>query len=192
VKVRPWDKTHPSNWQFDSPEIRIRVLEQRLELVETVLREKFGDEILTARPPVSSTAAPRKPGPDPTVPQEHLFSRREFIIDFFEFYWPEMRIAFAKMRRGPIASVLSELAERGGSYASTADKMLINVDQLVEFLGTREWNGDPRIAASAMAGVPEIRWTTWLRCCRGMKSERAIGPRALRDYLSRNFPSTFR
>jgi hypothetical protein len=70
--------------------------------------------------------------------------------------------------------------------------MLANIDQLVEFLRSNEWNGDPRLAASAMAGVPEVRWTTSLRQCRQIPTERAIGIRALRDYIRRNFPAAFR
>ena len=50
MKVRPWDKTHPSNWQFDSPENRIHLIEERLQSIERLIREKFGDEALSACP----------------------------------------------------------------------------------------------------------------------------------------------
>ena len=192
VKPRPWDQSHPSNWFIDSPENRINLLEERVQLLETVIRDRFGDDALMARTPEPKTS-PKRRGPTPPVPKEHLFNRREWIIDLFEFYWPELRVVFLRKNRVAIGKVLEDIAKPDkGSYASIAANMLANVDQLVEFLRSSEWNGDPRLAASAMAGVPEIRWTTSLRKCRRMRTDRAIGARALRDYLHRNFPETFR
>jgi hypothetical protein len=60
---------------------------------------------------------------------------------------------------------------------------------LVNFIRSHDYAGDPRQIANALAGVPENAWSTSLKKCRAVPPQEAIGVRALRDYLRRNFPS---
>lgn len=200
MKPRPWDQTHPNNWRFDSTEVRINQLTERIVLLERVMRERFGPGALgpgaLELPAVDPNSLPNahKRGPAPALSQEQLLHRRESIIDFLEFYWPELRIPFMTKSRAAIHRLLDQFAtsHSAPSYQAAASELHGKVDQLIEFLNSAEWNGDPRLAASAMAGIPEIRWTTSLRYCRKLPTDSAIGIRALRDYLRRNFPLVFR
>lgn len=192
MKPRPWDQSDPSNWFLDSPEIRINQLTERINALEAIIRQRFGDDALSIQLEQEVNPPSKKRGPAPTVSKEHRYYRREAIIDLLEFYWPEFRVPFRQKNQNAIRRLLAEYSRPdNGSYASTAKVLFENIDQLMEFLNCKEWNGDPRLAASAMAGVPDIRWTTSLRKCRGIPTDRAIGVRALRDYLHRNFPDIF-
>jgi hypothetical protein len=193
VKPRPWDSTHPHNFSFKNPEDRIPELETQLQEVVDFLRLRFPkayDAFLAER----NAAQPqkRKRGPKPTPSDEDLLVRRHKLIWFLEQYWPELLTGLKKKNsEETIRTTLQHFTEaRYGPHVLHAQYLLDRLPALMDFIRSRDYTGDPRQIAAALAGVPELAWATSQRRCRKIPCDTAIGIRALRDYLRRNFPAS--
>jgi hypothetical protein len=191
VKPRPWDSTHPHNLFGKSLESRVSELEKQTHELVTFLKlrfpkayESFLAEQYTPKP------QPRKRGPKPQLSDEILAIRRHKLIWFLEEYWPELlKMLTRKSSETAIRTRLQMFSEsRFGPHALHAKYLLDRLPFLLNFIRSRDYTGDPRQIANALAGVPENAWPTSLKRCRAIPCENAIGPRALRDYLRRNFP----
>ncbi len=191
MKTRPWDSTHPHNFFFKNPEDRIPELETQLQEVVDFLKLRFPkayENFLAER--YAPKTQPGKRGPKPQVSDVVLVIRRHNLIWFLEEYWPELsRVLTKRTSEGAIRSTLKLFTDsRFGPHVNHAQYLIDRLSFLVSFICSRDYTGDPRQIANALAGVPENAWSTSLKRGRAIPCEKEIGVRALRDYLRRNFP----
>ena len=191
MKPRPWDSTHPHNLFGKSLEDRVFELEKQLnEIVDflTLRPPKAWEAFLAER--YAPKTEPRKRGPKPQVSDAVLVMRRHKLIWFLEEYWPELsRVLTKRTNETAIRTKLQVFTgSRFGPHVSHAQYLIDRLSFVVSFIRSRDYAGDPRQIANAMAGVPENAWSTSLKRCRAIPCEKEIGLRALRDYLRRNFP----
>jgi hypothetical protein len=192
VKPRPWDSTHPQNIFGKSLEERVSRLEKQSEDLLAFLKLRFPkayEGFLVQRYAPQTKKAKRGPKPQPS--DDELLVRRYKLIWFLEQHWPELLKVLTK--RNNEASIRARLESftdsRFGPHVHHARYLIDRLPFLVDFIRSRDYTGDPRQIANALAGVPENAWPTSLKKCRAVPPQEAIGVRALRDYLRRNFPS---
>lgn len=191
MKPRPWDSTHPHNIFGRSLEDRVSELEKQSQELVAFLKLRFPkayDGFLAKR--YAPQPEKRKRGPKAQVSDDELFVRRDRLVWFLEQYWPELlRVLTKRSEEAAIRATIEQFTDsRFGPHVQHAEYLLDRLAALMDFIRSRDYTGDPRQIANALAGVPEIAWSTSQKRCRAVTCERAIGERALRDYLRRMFP----
>ena len=192
MKPRPWDSTHPHNLFGKSLEDRVSELERQSEQLITFLKLRFPkayEGFLIQRYAPQPKKAKR--GPKPQPPDDELLVRRCKLVWFLEQHWPELlKVLRKRSSEESIRATLELFTDsQFGPHVHHARYLIGRLPFLVGFIRSYDYTGDPRQIANALAGVPENAWPTSLKKCRAVPSQEAIGVRALRDYLRRNFPT---
>jgi len=95
--------------------------------------------------------------------------RRIDLLNLLRGFWPALRPVFrpqipAERRKTAMMDVFRErVFGKLGHLEQAARHLLANYLELDDFLRSPRYNGKPETIASAMAGVPHVRWSTSLR-----------------------------
>lgn len=169
----------------------LRDLVKRIESMERRVFPSWDPEV----PELEGGEIPKRIGRKPLLPLPEVLGRRDALIYWLEDSWPELSLAFQRARTTEELYLPLKKAKDLGSYAfqppfyGDPKKYL---DQLKAFLDSGRYFGNPRNVAGAMAGMPEMSWKRSFDLCCTYKSDVGLRPRAIRDYLRRNFPQRLR
>jgi hypothetical protein len=185
----------------DQPPDRITELERRvLQLEKDVDLLKSWSRAPVFNEEVGQTVKKKKPGQQPRISDETLFSHRDGLILWLEPVWPWLaeRLPVARTAE-KVAAILEAIAEEPEQRPVCQQRLSHNATALLEFLFDEKcrktelrrstvqsalaWPREnekciqaanqlpTRQIANAMAGVPEIAWRTSLGRCSANPSE---------------------
>ncbi len=137
--------------------------------------------------------APKRPGPKP-VPIWSLIPERDSLVEMLEAYWPELEfLCRPSPNEQELESALHAIAKaQAGHYSHPAKKLIGHLPELVDFLSSDRFRGNPRQIANAFAGFPKIGIWRSLKQCQSRPCNRPIGQRAIKSYISRKHPNLYR
>ena len=112
---------------------------------------------------------------------------RDEIVQMLELYWPELApLCSPKPDVDDLRRALSRVPLlMQGRHELPARQLLKHLPDLVRFLSTDRFRGDPRQIANAFAGVPTIGIWRSLKVCQAGPCQSPIGERAIRAYIER-------
>lgn len=199
TQIAPIEAKLDAKPAFRRLEARVAVLEARNKRIEQEINRlaarfaENGFEQLGLSMKVGE-APPAKRGPK----QRHSFAivqDRDDYVRLLEQYWPEIEpLCGAKPNRNSLKLLFSALAvPELGPLGDTAKKLLERIAFVEEFLTNpklrRRFNGDPRVLAGALAGVPQIGLWRSLKLCPPRSCKVPIHDRTMRSYLRRKHPA---
>jgi hypothetical protein len=123
---------------------------------------------------------------------DQLLERRRCLIEILDQFTPEIIGALQSARNANEAA--EALLNSVSAWGGPRPPMLLNTrtyaEQLWSFLKSDRFHGNLRNLANAMAGVPEMSWKRSFDLCvkNPPKPRIPVHPRAIRDFLDRNFP----
>ena len=169
-------------------EKRLNVLEQQVQELKKAQSSELLHELIPG--PVK----PRR-GRKPKI-QLHFLSDRDAIVHALEACWPELQPLLLRPQepegiRERLGLLAKSLHQRGDERLNHLLRQDV-FPQMLEFLKSDRFRGDPRRLANALAGVPNVRWWRSLRVCEAHPCWSRIGERALQDYLRRKHRRLFR
>jgi hypothetical protein len=121
-----------------------------------------------------------------------LLERRRLLIEIFEQFCPEILAALRNATNATEAAeaLKSSVSAWNGVRPPILWETSLYAEQLWNFLNSSRFNFNLRNLANAMAGVPEMSWKRSFDLC--VKNPPTppipLHPRAIRDFLHRNFP----
>jgi hypothetical protein len=127
---------------------------------------------------------------------DQLLERRRCLIEILDQFTPEI-IGALQSAGGPNEAA-EALENSVSAWGGPRPPMLLNTrtyaEQLWSFLKSDRFHGNLRNLANAMAGVPEMSWKRSFDLCvkNPPKPPIPVHPRAIRDFLNRNFPERLR
>jgi hypothetical protein len=171
---------------------------QKLDEIETRLarleNRTAEDEFLTGQTeepePEWPVAATR--GRKSKLALDQLLERRRCLVEILDQFTPEIiaTLQSAGDANEAAEALLNSVSAWGGPRPPILLNTRIYAEQLWSFLNSDRFNGNLRNLASATAGVPEMSWKRSFDLCvkNPPKPPIPVHPRAIRDFLHRNFP----
>jgi hypothetical protein len=116
-----------------------------------------------------------------------LLHERDQLIQMLEQFWPELEpFCSQNPNINAIKRVLAQISRLlQGRHGPPARQLLKHLPQVVQFLSTNRFRGDPRQIANAFAGAPSIGTWRSLKVCQASPCQIPIGERAIRAYIRR-------
>jgi hypothetical protein len=112
---------------------------------------------------------------------------RDDLVMVVEEYWPELQFVLVpKTREAELRRLLAAIQKRSPNEASA--HLAKHVGALTRLIHMPRIRNDPRLVANALAGFPDISFSTSARKCASQRCVFVTGERALAAYIERKHP----
>lgn len=154
--------------KIEALENRVKKLEEQVARLNRLISPSDAADLF--EPSFEPTLKPQF-GRRPKLDREHLRIQYEDLSRMLEAYWKALRPIFRKrLPKEKLKEELQTVFQRSGptlgNYRSLANHLIEHSDVIYEFIRTPRFGDDPEKLAAALAGVPNISWSTSLKLCR--------------------------
>jgi len=171
----------------------IDVLKAEVERLKQATRPLRDSADFDDNAPAEQPLPNPKRGPRPKH-GDWLYNRRDELAGLLESYWPEIEpLCYPKVNPRELRQMLRKIEKfQGGTVRDNFTRLLHNFPQLIAFLESDRFRGDPLQIANAMAGVPQIGWWRSLKLCQKKRDTYiGISQRAVKAYVRRKHPRLY-
>jgi hypothetical protein len=171
------------------PEVTKKLAEMKMRI------ERLEEHTGAAFYPLQLPPAQRRMGRKPKLELKELLMRRDLMVPWVEQHWPYLSVTLGKVKNAQHAAAAFIVAKErmsGVCHAPFYRDPEQYADNLWKFLKSRNFRGNPRNLAGAMAGLPELSWKRSFDVCSCHPCKLPVATQAYWDYMRRRFPDRLR